>query len=57
MLGREEFRVVSDSRDVDAHAVLGPAREGFASTNEMPEIAEAQTLLVAIEAGAHVRHE
>ena len=30
----------------DAHAVLAPALEGFASTPEMPEIAEAQALLV-----------
>ena len=29
----------------------------FSPTPEMPEIAEAQALLVAIEAGAHVRHE
>ena len=34
-----------------------PALEGFSPTPEMPEIAEAQALLVAIEAGAHVRHE
>ena len=44
-------------RDADAHAVLAPALEGFAPTDEMPEIAEAQALLMAIEAGAHVRHE
>jgi hypothetical protein len=37
--------------------VLGPALEGFSPTPEMPEIAEAQALLVAIEAGAHVRRE
>ena len=47
----------STGRPVDAHAVLAPALEGFAPTPEMPEIAEAQALLVAIEAGAHVRHE
>ena len=29
----------------------------FSPTPEMPEIAEAQALLAAIEAGAHVRHE
>ena len=34
----------------------GPALEGFAPTPEFPEIAEAQALLVAIDAGAHVRH-
>ena len=32
-----------------------PPLEGFSPTPEMPEIAEAQALLVAIEAGAHVR--
>ena len=47
----------STNRPVDAHAVLAPALEGFAPTPEMPEIAEAQTLLVAIEAGARVRRE
>jgi len=35
----------STARPVEAHAVLGPALEGFAPTPEMPEIAEAQTLL------------
>jgi tetratricopeptide (TPR) repeat protein len=47
----------STGRPLEAHAVLAPALEGFASTPEMPEIAEALALLVAIEAGAHVRHE
>ena len=47
----------SIGRLADAHAVLAPALEGFSPTPEMPEIAEAQALLVAIEAGAHVRHE
>ena len=47
----------STGRPVDAHAVIAPALEGFAPTPEMPEIAEAQALLAAIEAGAHVRHE
>ena len=47
----------STSPPADAHAVLAPALEGFTPTDEMPEIAEAQTLLVAIEASAHVRHE
>jgi predicted ATPase len=32
-------------RPADAHAVLAPALEGFVSTAEMPEIAEAQALL------------
>ena len=44
-------------RPAEAHAVLAPALEGFSPTPEMPEIAEAQTLLVAIEADAHVRRE
>ena len=38
----------STGRPADAHAVLAPALEGFAPTPEMPEIAEAQTLLVAL---------
>ena len=47
----------STGRPAEAHAVLEPALGGFSPTPEMPEIAEAQALLVAIEAGAHVRHE
>ena len=47
----------STDRLAEAQAVLAPALEGFAPTPEMPEIAEAQTLLGAIEAGAHVGHE
>ena len=47
----------STGRAAEAHAVLAPALEGFSPTPEMPEIAEAQALLVAIEAGAHVRHQ
>jgi hypothetical protein len=39
------------ARPEEAQAVLAPALEGFAPTPEMPEIAEAQTLLAAIEAG------
>jgi predicted ATPase len=38
----------STARPVDAHAVLAPALEGFASTPEMPEIAEAQALLAEL---------
>jgi predicted ATPase len=37
----------STERSVEVHAVLAPALEGFAPTPEMPEIAEAQALLVA----------
>ena len=47
----------STGRPVEAYAVLAPALEGFSPTPEMPEIAVAQALLVAIEAGVHVRHE
>ena len=49
----------STSRLADAHAVTSrkSAVEGFVPTDEMPEIAEAQALLGAIEAGADVRHE
>ena len=47
----------STGRPADAHAVLAPALEGFSPTPEMPEIAEAQALLAAVEAGAHVRRE
>ena len=47
----------SNARPTDAHAVLAPALEGFSPTPEMPEIAEAQALLVAIEAAAHLTHE
>ena len=38
----------STARPADAHAILAPALEGFAPTDEMPEIAEAQTLLAAL---------
>jgi predicted ATPase len=47
----------STGRPVEAHAVIAPALEGFSPTPEMPEIPEAQALLVAIEVGAHVRRE
>jgi predicted ATPase len=39
----------SIGRHADAHAILAPALAGFTPTDEMPEIAEAQALLVAIE--------
>ena len=38
----------SSGSTVDAHSVLAPALEGFAPTPEMPEIAEAQSLLGAL---------
>jgi predicted ATPase len=36
------------NRDVDAHAVLVPAVEGFPPTQQFPELAEAQSLLSAL---------
>ena len=36
------------NRDADAHAVLGPAVEGFPPTQQFPELTEAQTLLAAL---------
>jgi predicted ATPase len=47
----------SIARPADAHAILAPALEGFAPTLEMPEIAEAQALLAAIEPSVHLRRE
>jgi hypothetical protein len=41
----------STDRTADAHAVLTPALEGFSPTPEMPEIAEAQTLLESLARG------
>jgi predicted ATPase len=38
----------SSNRAADAHAALAPALEGFLPTPELPEIAEAQTLLAAL---------
>jgi predicted ATPase len=39
----------STARPVEAHAVLAPALEGFSPTPEMPQIAEAQALLAALD--------
>jgi len=47
----------STSRNADAHAVLTPAVEGFSPTPEMPEIAEAQTVLAALEETEEVKAE
>ena len=47
----------STDRPAEAHAVLEPALQGFSSTPEFAEIAEAQALLVAIEVSAQVRHQ
>ena len=38
----------TNNRTADAHAVLSPALEGFSPTPEMPEIAEAQALLLEL---------
>jgi class 3 adenylate cyclase/tetratricopeptide (TPR) repeat protein len=45
----------STSRPVDALAVLAPALEGFAPTPEMPEIAEALSLLAALAESEEVK--
>jgi predicted ATPase len=47
----------STARPADAHAVLAPALEGFSPTSEMPEIAEAQTLLAALAETEEVKAE
>ena len=41
----------SPARALDAHTVLAPALEGFSPTPEMPESAEAQTLLESLARG------
>jgi predicted ATPase len=38
----------STGRDADAHAALAPVVEGFPPTEQFPELAEAQTLLAAL---------
>src|SRR3984957_3262469 len=47
----------STGRPAEAHAVLAPALEGFSPTAEMPEIAEAQTLLSALSKNDEVKAE
>ncbi|MBV8105985.1 MAG: AAA family ATPase, partial [Hyphomicrobiales bacterium] len=47
----------STGRAVEAHVVLAPALEGFSPTPEMPEIAEAQALLAALEESEEVKAE
>jgi class 3 adenylate cyclase/predicted ATPase len=47
----------STGRPADAYSVLGPTLEGFAPTREMPEIAEAQALLAALEEMDEVKAE
>jgi hypothetical protein len=45
----------STERPADAHAVLGPALEGFSPTPELPEIEETRALLAALAATDEVR--
>jgi hypothetical protein len=40
---------------VEAHAVLAPALDGFASSPEIPEIAAAQALLAQLNGGSNTR--
>ena len=47
----------STDRLANAHAVLAPALEGFAPTTEMPEIAEARSLLAALAETEEVKAE
>jgi predicted ATPase len=47
----------STGRSADAYAALAPAVEGFAPTPEMPEIAEAQTLMGVLSQTDEVRAE
>jgi predicted ATPase len=43
----------SSARPAEAHAVLAPALDGFASSPEMPEIAAAQALLAQLNGGSN----
>jgi predicted ATPase len=45
----------STGRPADAHAVLAPVLEGFSSTPELPEIAEAHALLDTLAKDDRVR--
>ena len=47
----------STDRPIEAHAVLSPALDGFALTKDMPEIAEAHTLLAALAENDDVKAE
>ena len=47
----------STGRPADAHAVLGPALEGFPPAPEMPEIAEAEALLAFLAETEEVKAE
>jgi predicted ATPase len=46
----------STARAAEAHAVLAPALNGFSPTPEMPEIAEAQAMLAALDGDRLVGH-
>jgi class 3 adenylate cyclase/predicted ATPase len=46
----------STTRPAEAHAILAPALEGFSPTAEMPEIAEAQALVVALAETEEVKN-
>ena len=54
---RSPSSIQSTGRPAEAHAVLGPALEGFAPTTEFPEIAEAQALLGVLSQTEEVRAE
>jgi tetratricopeptide (TPR) repeat protein len=45
----------SSGRSAEAHAALAPALEGFSATPEMPEIADAQSLLAALAESKEVK--
>jgi len=47
----------SSARPAEAHAVLAPALQGFSPTPEMPEIAEAKALVVALAETSEVKAE
>jgi predicted ATPase len=46
----------STGRDAEAHATLAPAVEGFPSTEQFPELTEAQALLAALAQSDEVRN-
>ena len=44
----------STGRPIDAHAVLGPALEGFSPTPEFPQIEDAMSFLATIQSSVQV---
>jgi predicted ATPase len=44
----------STGRPIDAHAVLGPALEGFSPTPEFPQIEDAMSFLASIQSSVQV---